>query len=628
MNMKILEESPAMWRTEYEEKTATVSDLKGVVSSGSCVYVESGCGEPQHLVKHLILENMKLCDVQVYTSVPLSAYSDFGGEYGSRFRIQSFFISPNLTSAFADGRADHLPMSSLGKYKLFAEGYITINTALIQLSPPDAKGFMSLGVTVDIMKSIIEKADMVVAQINRYMPVTGGDSLVHVKDVDYLVEFDEPLVSYPIQESDPEVMQVGKNIGRLIEDGATIQIGFGRIPDATLMFLKGKKDLRIHSEIVTDSVVDLAVSGAISRSAAGGRDAPITASLCIGSERVFGFVGRNSMVEMRDLSDIISPAAILSREKFTAINGAIEIDLTGQSCVGMGDQMGYFGALGHAVFNRTAMFSPGGKGIIALRSTSRDGSLSRIVPEFIDRKIGIVTTQSDVNYVVTEYGSVNLFGKSIRERALALITIAHPRFRQWLLDEAKRMNYIYEDQALPPEGADYPGSYEGLCLIRDKGLLVRPVKVTDERAVQNLFYAMSRDDRFHRFLMHVSSLHHKQAQDLVTVDYTSSMALVIQNGQGRQDEIIAVAHIAPEESRGTRKICEFAAMVNPSWQNQGIGSFLLRRMISVGRDLGYSHMRAYVWEDNRQMLKAFENLGCGMIQELDCHVYRVSLAID
>ena len=479
----------------------------------------------------------------------LSSYSDFGGDYGSRFRIQSFFMSPNLTPAFAEGRADHLPMSSLGKFKLFAEGYITINTALIQLSPPDGKGFMSLGVTVDIMKSIIEKADVVIAQVNRYMPVTCGDSLVHVKDVDYLVEFDEPLVSYPLQESDPEVMQVGKNISRLIEDGSTIQIGFGRIPDAALMFLKEKKDLRIHSEIVTDSVVDLAVSGAIPPSPAGGRGAPITASLCIGSERVFRFVGGNSMVEMKSLSDIISPATILSREKFTAVNGAIEIDLTGQSCVGMGDQMGYFGALGHAVFNRTAMFSPGGKGIIALRSTSRDGRFSRIVPEFTDRKIGIVTTQSDVNYVVTEYGCVNLFGKSIRERALALITIAHPKFRQWLLDEAKRMNYVYEDQVLPPEGADYPGSYEGLCRIGDKDLLVRPIKVTDERAVQNLFYAMSRDDRFHRFLMHVSSLHHKQAQDLVTVDYTNSMALVIPERAGQAGRDCRRRHIAPEESR-------------------------------------------------------------------------------
>ncbi len=628
MNVNIPGECPAMWRTEYEEKTTKVSDLKGVVSPGSCVYVESGCGEPQHLVKHLILENTKLCDVQVYTSVPLSTYSDFGGDYGSRFRIQSFFISPNMTSAFADGRADHLPMSSLGKYKLFSEGYITVNTALIQLSPPDAKGFMSLGVTVDIMRSIIEKADVVIAQINRYMPVTGGDTLVHVRDVDHIVELDEPLVSYPLLEPDPEVMQVGEHISRLIEDGSTIQIGFGRIPDAALMFLKEKKDLCIHSEIITDSLVDLAVSGAVSRSSADCRGGGITASLCIGSERVFGFVGGNPQVEMRSLSDIISPGTILSREKFTAINGAIEIDLTGQSCVGTGDQMGYFGALGHAVFNRTAMFSPGGKGIIALRSTSRDGSLSRIVPEFTDRKIGIVTTQSDVNYVVTEYGSVNLFGKSIRERALALITIAHPRFRQWLLDEAKRMNYVYEDQVLPPEGADYPGSYENLCRFADKRLFVRPVKVTDERAVQNLFYAMSRDDRFHRFLMHVSSLHHKQAQDLVTVDYTSSMALVIQNGQGRQDEIVAVAHIAPEESRGARKVCEFAAMVDPLWQNQGIGTFLLRSMIAVGRDMGYSHMRAYVWEDNRQMLKAFEKLGCGMTQELDCHVYRVSLAID
>jgi RimJ/RimL family protein N-acetyltransferase len=487
---------------------------------------------------------------------------------------------------------------------------------------------MNLGVTVDIMKSIIERSDVVIAQVNRHMPVTRGDTRVHVSEVDYIVEHDEPLVNCPVEAPDPEVMEVGKNIGRLIEDGSTIQIGFGRIPEAAMGFLKTKKNLSIHSEIITDPVVDLAASGAVRRSKDRGRTGTITASLCIGSGRLFQFVHDNPLVEMRSLSDVVAPATILCREKFVAVNGAVEIDLTGQSCVAIGDRTGYFGSLGHAVFNRTAMFSPGGKGIIALRSTSRDGSLSRIVPEFTDRRIGIVTTQTDVNYVVTEYGFVNLFGKSIRERALALITIAHPKFRQWLLEEAKRMNYVYEDQHLPPDCAPYPGSYERSFTFGGGSLLIRPVRVTDERAIQNLFYAMSRDDRFHRFLMHVSSLHHKQAQNLMAVDYTSSLALVVQNGEGmRQEGIIALAHIAPEENAGARRVCEFAVMVEPSWQNRGIGTFLLQSMIAISREMGYSRVRAYVWEENKQMLKVFEKLGCSMTQELQCHVYRVNIEI-
>lgn len=619
--------SKQVWKAEYERKKREFEKLSNIINPGSCVYVESGCGEPQHLVRHIIFGNKDLCDIQIFTSVPLRTYSDFGGDYGSRFRIKSFFISPSMSTAFAEGQADHLPLSTMGMHKLFSEGYIKINTALIQLSPPDSKGRMSLGVMVDITRSIIQTADVVIAQVNRNMPVTRGDSMISLDDVDYLVEYDEPLVSYHLEDPDPETKQVGLNIARLIEDGSTIQMGFGRIPDAAMMFLKDKHNLCIHSEIITDTIADLAASGAISCNPLKPSGKKITASLCIGSKRIFDYVNDNPMVKMQDISQISDPSSILHLEKFIAVNGAVEIDITGQSCVGMGEQMGYFGALGHAVFNRTAMFTPGGKGIIALRSTSRDGKFSRIVPEFTNSKIGIITTQADINYVVTEFGSVNLFGKSIRERALALITIAHPKFRQWLLDEAKRMNYVYQDQVLPPENFEYPLSFEKNCTFKDHPVLIRPIKVTDERAVQNLFYSLSKDDRFQRFLMHVNSLHHKQAQDLVTVDYKNSIALVVQNGSLEQDRILAVAHIALEEDPGIRKVCEFAAMVDPAWQNRGVGSYLLKNMLAISKELGFERMRAYVWEDNAQMLKAFEKLGCGMTQELDCHVYRINIDI-
>ncbi len=614
-----------MWKAEYERKKSTAEDLAEIINPGSCVYAESGCGEPRHLVKHLILENKKLCDVQVYTSVPLQAYTDFGGDFGSRFRIQSFFISPSMSCAFAEGNADHLPLSTMGMHKLFSEGYIKINTAVIQLSPPDSRGRMSLGVMVDITRSIIASADVVIAQVNRNMPMTRGDSLVLLKDVDYIVEYDEPLVTYRIEEPDVETKAVGQNVARLIEDGSTIQIGFGRIPDAAMTFLKDKKNLCIHSEIITDNIADLALSGAINCCGRRPDGNKIKASLCIGTERIFDYVNDNPTVELKDISHITDPSTIMTLDKFIAINGAVEIDLTGQSCVGMGEHMAYFGALGHAVFNRTAMYTPGGKGIIALRSTSRDGKLSRIVPEFTDSRIGIVTTQADINYVVTEYGCVNLFGKSIRERALALITLAHPKFREWLLDEAKRLNFVYRDQILPPEDFPYPASYEHTHPFGGDELIIRPIRVTDERSVQNLFYALSKDDRFQRFLMHVNTLHHKQAQDLVAVDYKNSTALVVQNGFAKQEHIVAVAHIAYEEDVGHKKICEFAAMVDPAWQNKGIGTYLLRSMIDLGKSLGFQRMRAYVWEDNRQMLKSFEKIGCSMTQELDCHVYRISM---
>lgn len=615
------------WKEEYARKITTVERLLELIQPGSCVYVESGCGEPQHLAKHLIFDNMHLSDVHVYTSVPLRGYSDYGGDFGSRFRIQTFFVAPAMSSAFAEGQADHLPLSTVGMFKLFDEGYIRINTAIIQLSPPNEEGMPSLGIMVDIMRSIVGKAERVIAQVNRHMPITRGESLIPLTDIDYIVEHDEPLVTFRQEEPDPETLEVGRNVARLVEDGSTIQVGFGRIPDAAMQSLQDKQNLRIHSEIITDSIVDLAAAGAIAPGADAAEAAAVTSSLCIGTDRVFNFVRENRNVELCDLSTISDPARILSHKRFIAINGAMEIDLTGQSCVGLGEPMSFFGALGHAVFNRTAMFTPGGKGIIALRSTSRDGRCSRIVPEFTDSRIGIVTTQSDVNYVVTEYGCVNLFGKSIRERALALITIAHPKFRPWLLEEAKRKKYLYEDQALPPAEGCYPSGHEQIRAFGDREVQIRPVKVTDERAVQNLFYAMSKDDRFHRFLRHMASLHHKQAQYLVNVDYTKSMALVVQAVGDKQERIVAVAHIAPDEESLGRRVCEFAAMVDPAWQSLGIGTYLFESMLAISRTLAYEIVRAIVWRDNQSMLKVLEKSSYPMSRTVDSHAYQVDIAL-
>ena len=627
MDKGVCLEAHSPWSTEYAHKKIPAPEIRECIRPGSSVFVESGCGEPQHLVKSLIFENQDLADVQVFTSVPLSTYSDYGGQFGSRFRIKSFFISPSMKSAFAQGNADHMPLSTNGMTKLFCEEYIKVNTILLQLSPPDEEGYMSLGVMVDITQALIDKADMVIAQVNTFMPRTCGDTMIHVDQVDYIVEHDEPLVSYRPEEADPEILMVGANVAGLIEDGSTLQLGFGRIPDAALMNLSGKRHISIHSEIITDTVVDLVHTGVIAGCDEEANHGTITASLCIGTEKIFEFVRSNPMVELKDLSLTSDPRAILSHDKFVAINGAMEIDLTGQSCVGLGEYMGYFGALGHATFNRAAMFTPGGKGIIALRSTSRDGRYSRIVPQFTDSKIGIITTQSDIHYVVTEYGQVNLFGKSIRERALALITIAHPRFRAWLLDEAKRMNYVYADQQLPPEDSEYPCQYEVAGEFCGEHFLIRPIKVTDEREIQNLFYSLSKHDKFQRFLMHVTALHHKQAQDLVNVDYKNSMALVVLAGNGEQERIAGVAHVAREETTGTRCICEFAAMVEPVWQNKGIGTYLLSSMTTIGKDLGFESIRAYIWEDNVQMLKAFEKIGHGMTLELECHVYKVCMDV-
>ncbi|MGC9323279.1 MAG: GNAT family N-acetyltransferase [Desulfomonilia bacterium] len=601
--------------------------IQDVIPSGSSVYIASGCAEPQFLVKRLLFDNTSISDVQVYTAVPLRTYADFGGEYGARFRIRSFFVPPGMKKAFAQGDTDHIPLSTDGMENLFERGCIKINTALIQVSQPDEAGYMNLGISVESLRAVIQHSDMVVAQVNRFMPKTFGDTRIHIDQIDYIVEHDEPLVSFAFEEPDPETQQVGLNIARLIEDGSTIQVGFGRIPDAALKSIRNKRDIEIHSEIITDNMVDLADSGVIRNNDRTDGTASFTGSLCIGTDKLFHYVNNNPTVVMKPFSTICDPKIIQHHEKFVAINGALEIDLTGQACIGLNEHGGHFGMLGHSVFNRSAVFSSGGKGIIALRSTSRDYSLSRIVPDFSENRVGIITTQADIGHVVTEYGCVDLFGKSIRERALSLITIAHPRFRRWLLDEAKRLRYIFQDQVLPPEDSLYPYRYEDTVELDGKALEIRPVRITDEREVQNLFYTLSCDEKFYRFLMNMNSLHHSQAQSLVNVDYRSSMGLVVSYRNGRQETVVAVAHIAPDEDSDIEKVCEFAVIVHPLWQNKGIGTFLIRRMAQIARDLHFEGMRAYIWEDNEKMLKAFQKIGLCVCSSTDCHVCTLDMKI-
>ena len=609
-------------REEYLKKKTTTEELMDIIHPGSSMFVESGCAEPQYLVRKLILDNINLSDVQVYTTIPLRTYSDFGGEAGSRFRIHSFFVSPGMSGPFSTGKTDHIPLSSDMLDRLIQEGSIRINTAIIQLSPPDEKGYMSLGVTVDVVKSMIDHADIVIAQVNSHMPFTCGESLVHISEVDYIVEHDEPLISSQAEDLDFETRQIGEHVANLVKDGSTIQIGFGRIPDAALKAMKNKKDLSIHSEIITDTVIDLVSAGAIPKGNT------ITGSFCIGTDALFDFVRHNKQVQMRPLTFVSDPQTILTRAPFVAINGAVEIDITGQSCIALGEQGAHYGALGQPHFNRIAQITKGGKAIIALRSTSRDKSISRIVPRFTESKMGVFTTQTDVSYVVTEFGSVNLFGKSIRERVLELITIAHPKYRKWLLGEAKRMNYIYPDQVLPPEDSLYPSQYEHQHIFGGKEVFIRPVKITDERGIQNLFYSLSSDEKFHRFHIHLTSLHHRQAQQMVNCDYKDSLALVVEAVHAGTTGIIGITHIIMEKEDNDRRTCEFAVMVHPAWQNLGLGSYLLKSMTTIALDLGFEIFRAYIWEENTKMLHAFEKLNLHMDASVEYNVVKLDYNLD
>lgn len=606
-------------------RKASAGELQKMIGPGSSVFVESGCAEPRYLVDSLIIRNLALLDVQVFTTMPLGHYQDFGGETGDRFRIHSFFVTPGLSSPFSSGKADHIPVGSEMLERMIHEGGIKVNTALIHVTPPDEDGTVSLGVSVDVVRKVIEKADTVVAQVNSFMPFTYGESLIDISDIDYLVEHDEPLVEYAPEEHDYETRMIGQRVARLVPDGATIQFGFGRIPDAAARALGNRRGLSIVSETITNSVMELMKAGVVARAE------PVAVSMCIGDAELFRFVHKNPAVSMRSLAGLCDPQDLLGRPCFVAVNGAVEIDLTGQSCMNLSERGAYLGALGQPLFHRMAQLSREGKAIIALRSTSRDTSISRIVPKFTDPRMGVFTTQSEVEYVVTEQGCVNLFGKSIRERSLELITVAHPRFRSWLLGEAKRLCYVYPDQVMPPEDAVYPAEYEHVGVFDGKEVFIRPARITDERAVQNLFYSMSNDDRFHRFLIQIKAFHHAQAQRMVNCDYRDTFAMVAEDRTGGSTQVVAVAQICkdscgdgPQEGAA----CEFAVMVHPCWQGKGLGRHLLGCMVEIARRLGFKTLRMHVWEENERMLKMLSDFGFHMNAFVEYNVIRMDFDLE
>lgn len=406
------------WREEYEEKKKSPKEAVATIERGEKVFVGTACGEPQSLVSALIDRAGSLAGNEIIHTLSLGLAPYTEERFGDEFRLEAFFIGPNVRDAVNEGRADYTPVYLSEIDHLLRRGKEQVDVALIQVSPPDEHGFCSLGVSIDITMAGQQQADVVIAEVNPNMPRTLGDSFVHVNDIDHIVESDEPLLEWTPEESDAEVMdKIGEHVAGLVGDGATIQVGYGAIPDAVLKHLSDKKDLGVHTEMFSDGIVDLVRDGVINGSRKTVHPGKIIASFCMGTRKVFDFLDNNPMIEFHPSSYTNDPCLIGQNENMVAINSALEVDLTGQVCA---DQLGYqfYSGLGGQVdFMRGAARSKNGKPIIALPSTAKGGEVSRIVPR-LSEGAGVTTTRGDVHYVVTEYGVAQLHWKSIMQRAL------------------------------------------------------------------------------------------------------------------------------------------------------------------------------------------------------------------
>jgi acyl-CoA hydrolase len=430
------------WKTRYSRKIATAEEAVRAILPGRRILISSGAAEPGRLVDALVTHATQLRGNEIVHLMTLGAAPYVAPGLEERFRHMAFFIGSNVRPAVQEGRADFLPVFLSEIPQLITSGRIGVHAALIQVSPPDQHGFVSLGVSVDIVRGAVDTADIILAEVNPQMPRTLGDSFLHVDHIAHLVPVDDPLPELVVEPLDDVCRQIGHHAAQLIPNGATLQMGIGRIPDAVMSGLKERSDLGIHTEMLSDGVMALAKAGVITGRKKTLLPGKIVTSFVMGTRALYDWVDDNAAVEMRPSSFTNDTFQIARNDQMVALNSALAVDLTGQVAA---DSIGgrFFSGIGGQVdFIRGAARSKGGKPIIALPSTAKNGEISRIVP-VLEEGAGVVTSRGDIHYVVTEYGAADLWGKNIRQRTMALIGIAHPDFRGDLLAAAKARKYIF-----------------------------------------------------------------------------------------------------------------------------------------------------------------------------------------
>jgi acyl-CoA hydrolase len=593
------------WQRHYAPKVVDAQEAVSKIMRGSRVFIGTGCGEPQHLIRAMVKDE-RLQDIMVYQMLS-STLSQFVEDesFIRRFSLKLFFISQSMRKAAFDGKIDYIPEYLSQIPRLFASHRIGLEVALVQVSPPDKFGYCSLGVSVDITRSAVEHAAIVIAQVNPRMPKTWGDSFVRVDAIDWLVPCEEPLVEALPTVKDNEVSRrIGHYVSELVDDGATLQIGFGNLPYAILKYLDGKKDLGIHTQMITDGLLPLFEKNVITNKKKTLLPGRVVTSLCMGSEKIYRYVDNNPAFYFRSSEFVNDPTVIARNDNLISISSALEVDLTGQVC---SDSMGYhfYSGIGDQVdFLRGSSMSKGGFSIIALPSTARNGTVSRIVSH-LSEGAGVATTRGDVNFVITEYGIAELKGKGIYQRVMELAQIAHPKFREELIEVAKKHHYIFADQ-LPPTTEDLlflEGYKYTLKLKNGKMVEFRPLLPSDEFAYRNFFYSLQEKTIYMRFFYKMRTFSHEVVQkQWSSVDYHKNMSIIGRVQKGGYKEIMAIGSYAADDET----CAEVAFVVREDFQGMGIATYLIEILEKIAKENHYTSFSASVLRENSAMIRVFK----------------------
>jgi acyl-CoA hydrolase/GNAT superfamily N-acetyltransferase len=592
------------WQHEYASKLISPDEAAKKIRNGDRIYLGSMCSEPKTTIR--ALEASSVQDVEIVQFIAGSEASRLAAGDWERFRIKTFFVGAGASDSGAMPEYNYVPLYHSQIPFFFRNRRIPIDVAIIQVAEPDRFGRFSLGISVDFSVAAVEAARMVIAQVNPFMPRTHGDTYIQLDQIDYLVEAAEPLGELPEEPLGEREKAISAYCSELIEDGSIVQFGFAGISRGLMDFLKDHRHLGLHTEIFSDPLIDLVESGVVDNSTKKLFRGKSLATSCMGTRRLYDFVHDNPVVEFYPSDTLLDPGLIASHDGMVAVNVAMQVDLRGQIRQGSPAWTAVEGSGGESDFMRGANLSKGGRSIICLRSTSPKTGKSNIVPTF-GPKASVIMNRGDASYIITEYGIAYLGGRSVRERAMALIEIAHPNHREGLMKSAREMGYVYPHQIYyricSPElrrrvrtQRIFKGGFKGH---------VRVIKSTDESMLRDLFYNLSEESVYFRYFSSRRSMPHKNLEQYINVTEEDGLSLVVTIGPRENRKIIAEARymINPGDPYP-----DAAFMVDEHYRGRGIASALLHYLIEIAKERGIQGFRAEVLTSNRSMMKVFERL--------------------
>jgi acyl-CoA hydrolase/RimJ/RimL family protein N-acetyltransferase len=595
------------WADAYVTKKRDAESAIRLIRSGQRVFIGSACGEPQELVRSLaeninFFTGLEIVRMMSQESAPLTEITNKTAE--SDFSIRHIYLGSASSSHFQDNLRFVTPMNISDVPSLFKSRKLPINVALIQVSPPDDFGWMSLGVSVDVTMAAAYSADLVIAQVNPNMPRVMGQSFVHVNDVDVIVEHEEDLIAIQKAEVSDISTMIGRQISRLISDGSTIQVGLDAASQATVQALSQKNDLGFHSQYLTRDIMKLYALGVINNRKKGINEGKLVASAALGDRDLYEFLHDNPAIEFHPSDYVNNPYIISRHNRMVSMNVAKVIDLTGQVAAEAMAQTHFAGVSGIMDFVQGACRSPGGKSILMLPSTTPDGKKSNIILNMENE--AVVVPRGSVHYVATEYGVVNLFGKNLQERVMAMISVAHPDFRDELFYGAQEAGMIGIERSLGETArAVYPVNLEDMVEVDGQTITIRPAKTVDERRIREHYYSLEKDDILTRFFHAKKSFSTSDVEAIAQIDYIKDLTLIGVVGESGFDKVVAVAeYLLLMETN----MAEVAFTVAKDFQQKGLGKLFLHKLAIAAREHGISGLVAYSAPHNKAMIDLFKTL--------------------